>query len=64
MINEDVEIRAAIQAVASYAAGAYKRDLVRQMTEETQEEINRARLDGKPIDTSSLFKSLAERYAN
>lgn len=64
MNNEDADIRAAISAVAAFSAGQYKRDLVRRMTEDVQEEVARARLDGKPIDTTRLFVALADKYAN
>ena len=62
--NEDQDIKAAINAVAAFSAGQYKRDLIRRMTDEVQEEVMKARLDGKPIDTTDLFKTLANRYAN
>lgn len=60
----DSDIKAAVNAVAAYAAGRYKRELVRKINEQLEPEILRAQLSGDEIDTSELFLRLAEKYAN
>lgn len=62
--REDADIKAAVSAVASHAAGRYKRQLLDQMYSDLAPEIAEARMAGRSIDTNTLFLRLAEKYAN
>ena len=61
---EDANIKSAISAVASYATGRFKRELIERMTNDVEAEVYQARLAGAPIDTTGLFLRLAEKYAD
>ena len=60
---QDAEIKAAVNAVASYASARFKRELLNKIAADIEPEISQARLSGEVIDTTDLFVRLAEKYA-